>query len=425
MTRRTPPVLAFTLILGLLLPAFAQDVSLRWRTRPDNQAEIDVYQNASDEIDAAWDGVSLTYEPGGSESASYQDVLVTEIEAGTAPDVFWIPGTDVARFAQAGLILNLAEFAAADPEYSEEDFYPGPMEFLTTPVEEGEALWGLPRDVSAFAIYYNAELFDEAGLEYPGEGDWTWDEFAEAAEEISGLGDEIYGFGMNAWWANWGYFVDAAGGSLFTEDYTACALSSEEATEGLTFASSLFEEGWAVPWGTDAEPPFLAGNVGMFINGRWATPGTIANADFEWNVAPLPVGPSGRATNWLFWGAYVVNARTENPEEAWDLVTRLTSPDVQGQIAALGANIPSRDTQETIDQFLATLPDSGVNNQAFIDGTTAPDVRTEAPLFNGDWPAIDAAYGNGVTAVFNGERTPEEFTSTICTEVAPEFTASN
>ncbi len=344
--------------------------------------------------------------------------VVTEIEAGTAPDVFWIPGTDIARFAQAGLIQNLAELAAADADYNVEDFYPGPMEFLTTPVDGGEALWGLPRDVSAFAIYYNAELFDEAGLEYPGEGDWTWDEFAAAAEEITALGDEIYGFGMNAWWANWGYFVDAAGGSFFTEDYSACALDSEEATEGLTFASSLFEEGWAVP-------PFLAGNVGMFINGRWATPGTVANADFEWNVAPLPVGPSGEPTNWLFWGAYVVNARTENPEEAWDLVTRLTSAEIQSQIAALGANIPSRDTPEAIDEFLATLPDSGVNNQAFIDGTTAADVRTEAPLFSGDWPAVDAAYGNGVTAVLNGERTPEDFTSTICTEVAPEFTASN
>jgi ABC-type glycerol-3-phosphate transport system substrate-binding protein len=138
--------LAFVLLMSFFaVPAFSQDeeVSLRWRTRPDNQTEIDVYQRASEEIDAAWEGVALQYEPGGSENAAYQDVLVTEIEAGTAPDVFWIPGTDVARFAEAGLILNLADFAAADPGFDAEDFYPGPMGFLTTPVEEGgEALWG-------------------------------------------------------------------------------------------------------------------------------------------------------------------------------------------------------------------------------------------------------------------------------------------
>ncbi|MEL6150149.1 MAG: extracellular solute-binding protein, partial [Chloroflexota bacterium] len=223
------------LALGAVLPAFAQDedITLRWRTRPDNQAEIDVYTSVSETIDAAWDGVALDYEPGGSESASYQDVLISEIEAGTAPDVFWIPGTDVARFAQAGLILNLAEIASADENYSADDFYAGPMGFLTTPTDDTEALWGLPRDVSAFAVYYNADLFDEAGLEYPGEGDWTWDEFGEAAEEISALGDEVVGFGMNAWWANWGYFVNAAGSSFFNEDYTACALDNDATVAGL------------------------------------------------------------------------------------------------------------------------------------------------------------------------------------------------
>lgn len=415
-----------TLAFSVSLVAAQDEVTLRWRTRPDNQAEIDVYSATSAAIDEAWDGVTLEYEPGGSESASYQDVLVTEIEAGTAPDVFWIPGTDVARFAKAGLILNLADLAAADSEYSADDFYAGPMGFLTTSVEDGtDALWGLPRDVSAFAIYYNADLFDEAGLDYPGGDDWTWERFAESAQAIHDLGDDIYGFGMNAWWANWGYFVNAAGSSFFNDDYTACGLNNDATVAGLDAAANLFSSGTAVPWGTDSEPPFLAGSVGMFLNGRWATPGTIANADFNWNVAPLPIGPSGEATNWLFWGAYVVNANTPHPEEAWELVTRLTSAEIQGEIASLGANIPSRATQEAIDLFLGTLPDSGVNNQAFIDGTTAADVRTEAPLFFGDWPAIDQAYGTGVTAVFNGEVSAQEFADTICETVAPLFTEAS
>jgi multiple sugar transport system substrate-binding protein len=55
------------------------------------------------------EGVTLVYEPGGSESSSYQDVLRTELAAGTAPDVFWIPGTDVADFASRGLIMDMRE----------------------------------------------------------------------------------------------------------------------------------------------------------------------------------------------------------------------------------------------------------------------------------------------------------------------------
>jgi len=413
-------ILAVALVASFVLPTFAQDeeVELRWRTRPDNQAEIDVYTAASETIDDAWEGVGLEYEPGGSETSSYQDVLVAEIEAGTAPDVFWIPGTDVARFAEAGLILNLADLAAADEDYSQDDFYAGPMGFLTTATDDMDALWGLPRDVSAFAIYYNADLFDEAGLEYPGEGDWTWAEFQTAAAEISGLGDEITGFGMNAWWANWGYFVNAAGSSFFNEDYTACGLDNDATVTGLQAAVDLFDNGYAVPWGTDSEPPFLAGQLGMFMNGRWATPGTVANADFNWNVAPLPEGPGG-PSNWLFWGAYVVNANTEHPEEAWDLVTRLTSAEIQGSIASLGANIPSRQTEDAIELFLGSLPDSGVNNQAFVDGAAVG--VTEAPLFSGDWPAIDQAYGTAINQVFAGELSPEDFAGTICDEVAGFF----
>ncbi|MGB0389502.1 MAG: extracellular solute-binding protein, partial [Ardenticatenaceae bacterium] len=104
--------------------AAADEVTLRWRTRPDNQAEIDVYQGISDVLDDELANIGLTYEPGGSETSSYQDVLKTELAAGTAPDVFWIPGTDIADFATRGLIMDMREMADADSNHSDEDFYP-------------------------------------------------------------------------------------------------------------------------------------------------------------------------------------------------------------------------------------------------------------------------------------------------------------
>ena len=58
--------ISLLLIVAFVAPTFAQeDITLRWRTRPDNQAAADVYSAAGDTIDAAWDGVSLEYEPGG------------------------------------------------------------------------------------------------------------------------------------------------------------------------------------------------------------------------------------------------------------------------------------------------------------------------------------------------------------------------
>ena len=61
-----------------------EEVTIRWRTRPDNQEEQNVYQAISDEIDAKLANVKLVYDP--APVQGYMDKLVTELSAGTAPD---------------------------------------------------------------------------------------------------------------------------------------------------------------------------------------------------------------------------------------------------------------------------------------------------------------------------------------------------
>lgn len=402
----------------------ASGVEIRWRTRPDNDAEAQLYAGISDEIDAANDAFSLSYEPGTNEGSPYQDQLVTEIANGTAPDVFWIPGTDIARFQSEGLILDLGELAAADG-FDTGEFYPEPMYHLTFDPETGapgDKLWGLPRDVSTFALYLNNDLIAEAGADDPralaAAGEWDWEAFTEVAQAVTDLGGANKGFAMNGWWANYGAFMNAAGGGFFNEDRTECALDTPESVAGIQQVVDIYANDLAVPFGEDGEPPWKAGTVGMFINGRWATPGARADVTFNWDVVELPTGPGGTQGNWLFWGAYVVNANTEHPQEAWELVKALTSSETQSQISELGANIPSRQSQEAIDAFLTFTPPE--NNQAFInalqDGPTA-----EGPLWAGDWPTFDTAMNDAVTAVINGTRTVDDYAAKVCDETAAAF----
>jgi multiple sugar transport system substrate-binding protein len=409
----------------------AGDVALRWRTRPDNQEEINVYSEISNELDSQLDGISLTYEPGGTEGANYQDQLRAEVAAGTAPDVFWIPGTDVADFATRGLILNLSDLAAKTEGFDVNAFYPGPMYHLTynpdtdkTGADSG-ALWGLPRDVSTFALYLNMDLINEAGAPDPRElakqGKWDWNAFLEVAQKTRALGSDIYGYGASAWWGPNGVWINAAGGSFFNADRTACALNTPEALKGLDFQRSLYADyDVAVPYGEDPEPPFRAGKVAMFQNGRWATPG-VRTVTFNWDVVELPNGPSGTPGNWLFWGAYVINAKTEHPEEAWKLVQALTTAQTQGKVAALGANIPSRVSQEALDAFLTFTPPA--NNQAFLNGIADSAKPTaEGPLWAGSWPEFDKIVGPAIQAVLTGSTTIDDFGATICDEANKVFT---
>ncbi|NWF70234.1 MAG: sugar ABC transporter substrate-binding protein [Chloroflexi bacterium] len=420
-------------LLSLMSVAFVSaqdDVVLRWRTRPDNQAEIDVYQAISDAIDAEWEGVTLQYEPGNNEGAGYQATLLTELAAGTAPDVFWIPGTDVATFASEGVILNLYDIATATEGFDVNVFYSQQVAELTynpetmTNGDMSGALWGLPRDASAFALYYNADLFEEAGVDTPTAqleaGTWNWDSFIETVTAIGGLGDDIFGYGMNAWWANWLLFVNSTGSRYFNEDRTGCGLDNEGTTAAMQFMRALMDTGEVIPYGQDSEAPFIAGNVGMFMNGRWATPNTVAQASFNWDYAEVPAGPDGQS-NWLFWGAYVVNSNTVSPELAFELMTRLTSTDVQAQVTALGANIPSRAGQDAVDAFLNAEITAGKNNAAFTNALANYAVA-EAPLWTANFQSIDAAVGALVTQVLtDGTLAPEEFGAAACAAMAPFF----
>jgi multiple sugar transport system substrate-binding protein len=405
-----------------------EEVTIRWRTRPDNQEEINVYSTISKELDGQLAGIKLVYEPGGTEGANYQDQLRTEVAAGTAPDVFWIPGTDVADFATRGLILNIADLAGKTEGFDVNAFYPGPMYHLTYNPANNQsgaasgALWGLPRDVSTFALYLNLDLINEAGAPDPRElakqGKWDWEAFLDVAKKTRALGSDIYGYGASAWWGPYGVWLNAAGGGFFNADRTACALNTPESLKGLEFQRALYQEyDVATPYGEDPEPPFRAGKVAMFQNGRWATPG-VRTVTFEWDVVELPKGPNGNQGNWLFWGAYVINAKTQHPEEAWKLVQALTTAETQGKVAALGANIPSRVSQEAFDAFLTFTPPA--NNQAFLNGL-ADNPATEGPLWAGSWPEYDKIMGPAIQAVLTGGKTVDEFGATICDEANKAF----
>jgi len=383
------------------------EVNLRWRTRPDNQEEIDVYSNISGELDAELEGITLTYEPGGTEGANYQDQLRSEVAAGTAPDVFWIPGTDVADFATRGLILNISDLAANTESFDTNAFYPGPMYHLTynpesaTSGADSGALWGLPRDVSTFALYLNMDLINEAGAPDPRElaanGEWDWDAFLDVAQKTRALGTDVYGYGASAWWGPYGVWLNASGGGFFNEDRTACALNTPESLAGLEFQRSLYQDfDVATPYGEDPEPTFRAGKVAMFQNGRWATPG-VRTVDFEWDVVELPKGPNGTPGNWLFWGAYVINAKTEHPEEAWKVIEFLTSEEGQAPIVEFMEDAPANIAVLNSDAFLnQSWSDKPINMAALGE---AADSAFTLPL-SPKWNEMNTIFDTNLGEVF-------------------------
>jgi multiple sugar transport system substrate-binding protein len=430
MSKRTLLALLLLTTLGLSLSGVtvhAQDVELHWRTRPDNPAESYLYQSISDAIDQSWDGVTLKYEPGASEGADYNSSLLSELSAGTAPDVFWIPGASLGTFVQSGGIANL-DSTVQNNRFDLSVFYPQQVSALTfnpaTRTNDG-AVWGFPRDVSPFALYFNKDLFDEAGVDYPTQqlqaGQWDWDAFKKTAEAIHSLSKDVYGFGMNAWWGSWSMWVNMAGGSYFTADRSACTLNTPQVATALNYLAGMYKEGVGVPYGTDSEQPFVAGKLGMYLNGRWATPNNLQNLKFNWDAAEVPAGPNGQS-NWLFWGAYVMNAKTAHPAEAFELMTKLVSSDVQFQLVQAGANLPSLKSNDALQAFIDSTPQ--LNQSAWVN-PLQKYALAEAPLWGGNFDDLDnKVVEPAVTKVLNGSLTANNFARSICNQVNPYFKGS-
>ena len=128
------------------------------------------------------------------DSGQYFTKLQTMMAAGEPPDIFYMDFARMAPFAEAGQLQELDGYFAAESDPDAED----PLvldEFFTPAVdafrlEEGKMgigpLFGVPKDFTTVGIYWNRDLFDQAGAKYP-TPDWTWDDFIAAGRKIHAL----------------------------------------------------------------------------------------------------------------------------------------------------------------------------------------------------------------------------------------------
>jgi multiple sugar transport system substrate-binding protein len=396
--------------------ASASAVTIRWRTRPGDAAEQKVYEelNALVNEKLAAQGITAVYDP--APNQGYFEKVKTELAAGNAPDIFWIGGVELADFVNTGEILDIKPLIDKDTSFKITDFYPNVIDALT---RDGK-IYGLPRDISTMVTYFNEDMFKAAGLKTPkelaAEGNWNWETMLDAAKKLTVPASQQYGIGFGNWWGpGWGYFVNAAGGSPFTADRKGCALNSPEAIAGATYVQNLYNEKLLPAGDADGEALFNAGKVAMYFNGRWFAPGVRTNATFAWDVAEMPEGKT--KSTWLFWGPYLVSAKTANPDAAWEVLKVLTSAEATGKVAALGSNVPPRSDQAAVDAFLSASPPA--NNQAYLSGV--PYAALEAPVWDGSWADFSGTVQSLWDQMIAGQITPEEFGAQACEQTASTF----
>ena len=329
-------------------------------------------------------------------------------------------------WAQKGFAVDLTPYIEADLEQGIIDEWDEAQysSFLT---EDGRR-YAVPKYHGALALYYNKDIFDEYGVDYP-DGTWDHGDYLRAMQllthDLDGNGEtDLWESMIDISWDriqvhvnSWGgHFVDPA-------DPTSCAMDEPKSLEALEWLRArMWDDGvMATPLDVqnlDTRTAFSSGKVAMVEDGSWALKYMLTNADFRVGAAPLPAGPEGRVTLATTDG-YGIYSKTNHPEAAWKLVQFLVSKDYGRAMARANFLQPARAflVDEWIGYIKEEFPEKSkdVDIAAFADGhIQGYSVTAEVFLNMGD--ATPLAYDAWDRILTFGQAPAEEIVS-VCRQI--------
>jgi multiple sugar transport system substrate-binding protein len=362
--------------------------------------------------------VELVHVPGQSE---YRQRLVTDLAAGTPPDVVLLNYRRYAEFAAKGALAPLGPYLAASLRLREAAFYPAAL----VPFRWAGTLMCLPQNLSSLVVYYNKTLFDRSGVPYP-RADWGWADFVQTAvaltKDLDGDGArDQYGLGTDPTLFRLAPFIWQNGGEL-TEGGTGptgLALSAPPAQVAVQWFVDLQTRHHVVPDAAaeralSSERRFLAGSTAMFLNSRRGVPAYREGAHFDWDVAPLPRGRY--QVGLLHSDAYCLLAAAKHKTAAWAFIEFANSVDGQALVAASGRTVPSLRVVAESPAFLdpAAKPRAST---IFLD--VLPHVRA-VPVMEA-WTDIEAIVDEELARAFYGHASVGEALEAAAHRTRPLF----
>ncbi|GAB3796538.1 ABC transporter substrate-binding protein [Virgibacillus kimchii] len=297
---------------------------------------VDGFNEQSDTVE-----VEAIYQGSYDDSLSKLRAVGGSDEAPAIVQVFEI-GTKY--MSEGGYITPMQEFIDAD------DFDVSNLEenILSYYELDGE-LYSMPFNTSNAVMFYNKDMFEEAGLD-PENPPSTFSEVQEAAEALSD--DDTYGFTM----ATIGWFFEqlmANQGALYldndngrSDDATEALVNSEEGLNIFNWLNEMNEAGTFRNYGSnwdDPRGPFFAGQVGMYLDSTANTAQVIENSAFEVGSASLPVADGMDPEGVIVGGAslWITNQVSEEEQDAaWEFVKYMTDAEVQAEWAAATGYFP-------------------------------------------------------------------------------------
>jgi multiple sugar transport system substrate-binding protein len=274
--------------------------------------------------------------------ASTKEQVLAGAAAGTMSDVVGLDGAWVNDFAKQGSIADLSALMAEDGFDDSQ---------LVSQVQVDGSTYIIPVINFVYPMFTNDDLLGQAGVSAPPS---TRTEFADAAEAVTALGDNTYGWvlplsleapnGVQNDVMSW---VWASGGSML-EDGQPALTDNPDVASGVQFVADLWDDGVVAPGSftmkeQDKVEEFSNGRVGMMIDSlAHVTTIQEANPDLHFSISAIPAedGYDGeRGIPYASWGIGVAQ-NSEHQAEAMKLVEFLMGEDVNAELSSTANAFP-------------------------------------------------------------------------------------
>lgn len=323
--------------------------------------------------------------------------LLTVMATDAAPDIVDTAGSYLFGHVARGGVVDLAPYIRRDLNMN--DWFPHLWNEVRYPHVTGTSFYALPYDWVGAVLYYNKDLFDQAGVGYPQES-WNWNDLRAAAKKLVA---DPNGDGMTD---VWGYraladhivldaMIRSYGGRVLRDDRRRAAINSPQAREALGFLAALVAEDRSSPPPTVAAN-FNEGKLAMFLGGTWSDPKRLNVQGLNYGVQMAPAGPVKRD---IYGGSNVwevMRRPRQDMEAVWtmlkELVSRETVSAFSGQHALPARRSIAQDWYP--NQLTSTLMKSA---EFMRDADWSPD-----------WTQWQAAKTAEINPVLLGERSPVE-----------------
>jgi multiple sugar transport system substrate-binding protein len=339
--------------------------------------------------------------------SNYYEKLQTMFSADTPPDVFDLASDQFPAWVPRGTMLDLTALIKRDQgrDLDMKDLWPRTVKHYEWQGKQ----YGVPRSTSTYAIYYNVEHFERAGVPLPSES-WTWETFLDAARRLTRPDGSQWGYFYHAWQ----HWLWSGGGDIMVQNKEGkwhAVLADAKSVEAFQFLADLRFKHKVMPvstqdtGGLNNTQAFSAGKVSMYdeLVARTADH-RREGLSFVWDVAPLPKHPSGNRASFERPSCRAVAPQSKFREEAWAFVTFVTSSKEANEQEARTA--------------LWIMPSMRVSNSpAFLDPNQPPkhmkvfldalDYARVNPV-HPKWEDINRMLGQELGDLFGGTRSARE-----------------